>query len=310
MSEEITLIRNPDIYKYSGSDSTASYPIELVDGDFCPVRRNARTEPFQTHYPYTSESQNINRLITYNPDPCSTPIEIQGCLYKSCEDICGNQYHLYKDYTDEQTILEKAELGGQLYINGGQTIGDLDLTGVTVYDTEVYFGIIYIKTDSEIYVGNCLDQNFCKLDYSSVADSYYVDGSVYVWLDQITGDHNLYEFSNGVLNLVTDTPLIDVMTSFDIRFSGNHFELIYVDSVSSQRLTFAEYEYSTRTWSGFTLPVDYPHDIVGTHFNGSHWTVFHQTADLTISGICVRPLSPTEINTPVENKGDLYLTYP
>lgn len=314
--DDLNIVRNPNVFTNPDTVSEESYPIKLVDGNFCPSERNARTSPYQTYSPYSSTAQNINNTLIGELDKCEVGETIAGCLYKSREDVCGGQFFLYKDYDTTFSIKAKRELVGRLYyqINGErvEVLDTLDLTNTNVLDVEVHFDIVYIQTEDEVFIGNCVDFNFYRLGYNTNSKPFYNNGKTYIFLDNIVGEYNLYEFKNNVLKDITKVSLVDVMTSFDIIFKKNKFEVIYTDSDFNRALTLSEYDYSDGQWYGFSLPNNYPFEIVGSDYKNGNWVIFHQTDDNTIAGSQFKPLTPEQLsitNNPCEQKGDLFLTY-
>ena len=313
---ELNIVRNPNVFTNPDTVSEESYPVELVNGNFCSGERNARTSPYQTYSPYRSNTKNINNILIGELDKCEEGEIISGCLYKSREDVCGGQFFLYKNYDSTFSVKDKRELSGRLYyqINGlrVEVLDTLDLTTTSVLDIEVYFDIIYIQTEEEVFISDCYDFNFYRLGYNTNSKPFYNNGKTYVFLDNIVGEYNLYEFKNKVLKDITKESLVDVITSFDIIFKKNKFEVIYTDSDFVEELTFSEYDYSEEQWHGFGLPDVYPFEIVGSDYKNGSWVIFHQTDTNTIAGSYFKPIL-LEQNILEEDsciqKDDLYLSY-
>ena len=55
-------------------------------------------------------------MILQPSDSCEEPELIDGCLFRCCEDICGNQFFLYKECEDKEPILDKRNKDGRLYV--------------------------------------------------------------------------------------------------------------------------------------------------------------------------------------------------
>ena len=122
------------------------------------------------------------------------------------------------------------------------------------------------------------------------------------------GEFELYEFINESLVKITQVPLVDSITSFDLNFRNSHLEVIYTDSLIEQSLTFAEYDYNTQQWVGFSLPQNYPYEILGTHFDGNQWYIYHQN-DCQIGGMCFKPIFEEVTSSPIKQKEDLHIVF-
>lgn len=319
------IVRDPRSFKNNRNSVINIAPSELKVDNQCGVR-NSNSSLYRNYAPYESDSTNFSSLINIPKTLCKEPTVIDGQLYKHSQDITGNQFLLFKTIANENTITDKKEALGKLYVldidnNPLETLGNLTLADLEVKDVQVFYDKIIIVEDDKIWLGNSRDLQFFALGYMTHFLSCVDDKQNPVFiLDEIANGFSLLTYDGKRVNNLSPSKrkLILHITSGVLNFKNDHIQLMSIDTSGPffdqfSFLQIDEYEISEDEWNT-TFFDNFPYEILGGYSKNGQWFVFHEhvTYPNFVGGTCFsikEDGSTPTLETPCPKKPDLFLEY-
>ena len=312
------VIRDPRIFINERTSQNNRTPFELSSGVHCDFR-NAVSKPYQNYTAYSSTVEGLSDMVNKASEQCVAAFIVEERLFKCVEDVSGNVYLLFKDIDNENTINDKRNFLGKLFVFDSDRNPVLNIDSLVVEDLElknvnVFYDKIVLVGEDQVWFTESENYSICSIGYMShfnvIADEE--ENPLFI-LDQISGTFNIKSFDGKTIKNLSED-LTEVITSSVLNTKEGRFELFITDSDINQALRVYEYDFSEEVWDGVEFP-DFPYELLGGYSKDQKWYAFFEqtTYPNYVGGNCYSFDLPEDVDPEdvvcVETE-DVYLTYP